>query len=385
MLMTRYALLAGALLIASFTVYGYTVGIAADNDAAGTLSDMPRAVQPAIRVRVVRAKQDSVVRSARATGIVAPFRVSSVAAEVAGRVLERHVEPGDAVTAGSPIISLDPSHHAIALEQARALLRARNVDVEEMRNELQRGDELLEKNVISNREHDALRFALDRAEAAHALAAVAIDRAQQTLDDTVVRAPFDGTVEAVARHVGDYLTPGHVVATVIDFSRGRIRVGVTAGEAKVFSAGATASVVLDALGGVERPGVIRSVGRIADNATGTYPLEVWLENPGDALRAGMVARVRLTSNARSSAIYVPRAALVKRSSEVVVFVIEEDEGVPKAHARAVRTGQYINNRVEIVDGIRAGERIVVEGHFSLADGALVRVETSAEDGASWNG
>lgn len=373
------------MLVASFTIYGCTAGLAADNGAPDTVSVAPSPVQPAIRVRVVRAKEDSVVRHASATGIVAPFRISSVAAEVDGRVVERHVEPGDVVAEGDPLLSLDSSLHAIALEEARASLNARNVDVEDTKNELRRGDELLQERVISSRQNDARRFAVDRAKAAHALAAVAVDRAQRTLEDTVVRAPFDGTVEAVEAHVGDYLTPGRVVATVADFSRVRIRVGVTAGEASVFAPGAAASVVLDALGGVERTGVIRSVGRIADNATGMYPVEVWLDSPEDGLRAGMVARIRLTSDSAPPALYIPRAALVKRDSEVVVFVVEQDDGVPKAHARQVRTGHYNGGLVEIVDGIRPGESIVVDGQFALADGARVTVEASAEEGAPWNG
>jgi membrane fusion protein (multidrug efflux system) len=116
--------------------------------------------------------------------------------------------------------------------------------------------------------------------------------------------------------------------------------------------------------------VIRSIGRLADEGTGTYTVEVWVEDPDAELRDGMVARVLLPRAASDPQPVVPRAALIRREGLISLFVV--DEGV--ARARTVRVGRSSHDLVEILEGVDVGDAVVVDGLFALRDGAAVSVE-----------
>ncbi len=362
----------GALLL----VAGAGCDTPASGDPARDPIAAPAPVRAAQRVRVAEVRRARVGGLSDVAGVTSAFRNATVAAEVAGRVVVRHVEPGVAVEEGQPLVTLDDTLPAIAVDEARATLKARQVDLAEAKSELERGEELRRERTISERQIDSLRFSVDRAESARSLAAAALRRAERSLADTVVRAPFSGTVEQIGVQVGDYLAPGAPVATVADFERVRLRAGVTASEAADLRPGMRARVTLTALGGRESSAEIHSVARTADPESGTYPVELWLDNADGRLRAGMVGQVDLAAPDVSAAAVVPRAAVLRRDGRLAVFVVDGSGEELQARARAVRLGRQSDDRVEIVDGVRVGEQVVVDGLFALTDGAPVYVDTA---------
>ena len=332
----------------------------------------------ALRVRVASAEPGSAAGLANVTGVTSAFRHATVSSEVAGRVVERHVEPGRRVAAGDPLVSLEATQLQIAVDEARASLAARRADLADAKRQRERGDVLRESDTMSERQHDSLRFGLDRSAAQVALARATLRRAEQSLEDAIVRAPFDGTVEEISVQVGDYLAPGTPVSTLVDFNRVRVRAGVTASEADTLRSGQRARLSIPALGGLERDVEVQSVGRLADAATGTYPVELWLDNEDGRVRAGMVAQVRFSApEDEATGLLVPRGALVRRSGELVVFVVEGQGEAQRAVKRSIRLGRQVGDRVEILAGIAAGDRVVIDGLFALSDGAAVVVDGDA--------
>ena len=341
-------------------------------------------VRAALRVRVEPVTLGPLGRASEVSAVVSPFRTARVAAEVPGRVLERHVEPGAVVLEDQPLVSLESTHLEAALDEARATLASRDVDLAEAKRELARGDELFKRGALSEGRRDSLRFGVERAASARALAAAALARAADSRAHAVVRAPFAGTVESIDAHVGDYLASGTPVATVADFSRVRVRAGVTASDAAHLTSGTRAAISLAALGGVRHPAEIHSVGRIADATTGTYPVELWLDNPDGRLRGGMVARVEFAADAGEKVLHAPRAALVRRGGELAVFVVEETEhGGHAATVRPVQVGRQGDTHVELLGGLERNELVVVDGQFALADGAQVTIDGNTGEQAAW--
>lgn len=335
----------------------------------------------ALRVRVQEAVLGSAAGVAEATGITSAFRTATVAAEVSGRVTARHVEPGQRVESGDPLVELDGTQLRIAVDEARAELVARRADRAEARSQLERGNALRRKDAMSERQYDSLAFGEERAAAAVALAEARLRRTRRLLADAVVRAPFDGTVEEIAVQIGDFLVPGTPVATLADFSKVRVRAGVTAGEADSLKSGMTARLSIAALGGLERQVEVQSVGKLPDPQTGTYPVELWLDNPDGRLRAGIVVQLHFEApEGESTRPQIPRGALARRDGRFVVFVVEGSGEALRAVLRPVRLGRQVGDRVEILAGIRAGERVVIEGLFALRDGASVIIDGDS----AWN-
>lgn len=353
--------------------------------AAQAAQEAERAQGPdtraSLRVRVAEVELAPLDRVAEVSGVVSAFRSATVAAEVAGRVVTRQVEPGAVLVKGDVLVSIDAMQLDVTVTEAQANLAAREVDLAEATRELDRANELLEKGALSESRHDGLRFAVERAESARTLAAASLSRARRARADASIRAPFAGTVESLAVHVGDYLAPGLPVAMVADFERVRVRAGVTASEAASLVPGAVARLSVAALGGRSFSAVLHSIGRTADASTGTYPVELWLDNPEGQLRGGMVARVALSPEAAESVLRVPRAALVRRDGTLSVFVVQGEPGALDARVRAVRVGRQGDGTVELIEGVVAGERVVVEGQFALRDGSPVVIDEARTPGA----
>jgi RND family efflux transporter MFP subunit len=184
-------------------------------------------------------------------------------------------------------------------------------------------------------------------------------------------------VEEVQVDVGDHVSPGRPLATMVDLSRARIHAGVTSTEAAGLQPGTSAPVVLAELGGTPVEAEIHSIGRIADPASGTYTVELWLDSPDGLLREGMVAQVRLPVEAGRRNPVVPRAALIRRDAGMAVFVVERSSGEPRAVARPVRIGHSNAEKVELLEGVSVGEEVVIDGLFALRDGAPVVVEKTS--------
>ncbi len=327
-----------------------------------------------MHVRVKSVAPADIRRQATAAGVVEAFRTATVAAETNGRVTSRSVEPGDAVSAGQALITLDRERARIARDRARAGIRSREIDREQARNELQRGRDLHAREFISEDTLESLAFAEARARSALEAARAQLAAAERVLADTEVRAPFAGIAEQVHVHEGDYLNPGTPVATLADFSMARIKAGVTAREATLLQDARQADVTLDVLGAEPLPGRINSVSRISEPSTGTYTLEIWLEDLNEALRGrlreGMLATVYLPYADAAASLAVPSVAVFRRGGAMHVFAVNSG----RASLTPVRIGRTNGPTVEVLEGLAAGDRVVIDGQFALRDGAPVTVE-----------
>lgn len=369
--MKLYPLLPHPLLIVALCLFGASCSVPEETAPELRASEAP-ALNTSVRVRVVAAKEAEIGQQATVSAVVEPFRRAVVAAEAGGRVLERMVEPGDAVEEGAVLIRLDDERARIARAEALARRQTQMVNLAEARNELKRGEDLRERQFISDTELDALRFAVQRASSGLGQAEAALAAAERALADSVIRAPFTGTAELVHVQMGDFLSAGSPVATMVDFSRARVRAGVTAREAAQLASTETARVALEAIGADAFNGLVYSVGRISDAGSGTYPVEIWIENPRDVLREGMLATVHLPYTAPERSLVVPSAAVFRRDGRMHVFTVTGDI----AHQRSVQTGRGNGSLIEITSGLSAGDLVVFEGQFALRDGARVIVRGS---------
>ncbi|MDE0062361.1 MAG: efflux RND transporter periplasmic adaptor subunit [Gammaproteobacteria bacterium] len=335
---------------------------------------MASALVTPVHVRVRPASVADIGRQATAAGVVEAFRTATVAAETNGRVVSRSVEPGDPVRAGQVLVGLDRERALIARDQAAARVRSREVDLEQAGNELQRGRDLHARKFISEDALEDLGFAAARAQSALEAARADLAAAERVLKDTEVRAPFTGIAETVHVHEGDYLNPGTPVVTLADFSRVRIKAGVTAREAVLLRGAERAELTIDAFGAETFNGRINSLARVSDIATGTFALEIWLDSlPGDLperLREGMLATVYLPYPNASAPLTVPSAAVFRRGGAMHVFVVNAG----RALLTPVSTGRTNGPTVEVLGGLAEGDLVVTDGQFALRDGARVTVE-----------
>lgn len=326
------------------------------------------------RVRVHRVETAALEGRDQVSGIARAFHNAQVTAEVAGRVIARKVERGAHVEAGQVLVELDASRLRLELRRAEATLTARRHDLEHAQREHERGERMVSRSAISEQQRDDLHHALDRARDELALASVARDTARRNLRDASISAPFAGTVDDLHVDIGDYVKEGSPVATVIELSRVRVFAGVTAQQAAQLGRTASASVSFAALDGQALSARLKSVSRVANPRDGTYTVELWIDAPPAGLRDGMVASVELPRAAQQPRPLAPRAALMRTAGQPEVFVVELENETPVARLRSLRTGRSAGDWIEVLEGLRDGDEVIVEGQFALREGAAVTID-----------
>ena len=340
--------------------------------AAATPPDVE--LQASVRVRTAAASPIAVGTTAQSSGEVAALRKATVAAEVAGRVVRRVVEAGDLKDSGALLLELDDTNAQLALRQAQASAKARQADLAHARHEYQRSSRLLQRKVVSQDTVDDLRFAQAAAAAQYDAAQANVAVARKAVADAQVVAPFAGQIEQVHVQVGDFVNPGQPVVTLTDFSAARVIVGVSTGQANTLRTGVQTTITSSDLGGQPVAARITSVGRIKDAVSGTYPVELRIDQLNNLpFREGMVVQVRWPqTDAQQVPLSVPGSALMRQSDGIYVFTVEQGS----ARLTQVRIGKSDGQRVEILEGLSQGDQVVIEGLFALRDGAPVEVVQS---------
>lgn len=287
-------------------------------------------------------------------GAVEAVRQSVLSAQVSGAVVALQVKAGDRVKAGQVLLRLDAREAEQQAGAAAAQVTAARAAQEAATREFERQKLLHEKNFIS-------RAALDQAEAqfksasAQAAAQMAAAGAARTESGFyTVKAPYDGIVAEVSVVLGDLAMPGRPLVTVYDPAMLRVTVAVAQ----------TAAPAADAQPLVELPGVLRQ--RIApvrwqvlptlDPVTHTVQLRLDLPT-GMAAAPGMFARAWLPAGTGTHRVTVPAAAVVRRAELTGVYVIGA-QGRPLL--RQVRLGPASGDQVEVLAGLAAGERVVLD-------------------------
>ena len=290
-------------------------------------------------------------------GVVEAVRQTQIAAQVSGAVLALDVKPGDSVKAGQILARLDARAAERAATASAAQVDAAHAAHEAASRDYERNKLLFAKGYIS-------QAALDRAEAqyksaqAQAAAQVASAQAARVESDFyVVRAPYSGVIADVPVVLGDMAMPGRRMMALYDPAALRVSVAIP----QTLASG----LPLDPPPLVDLPDVVP--GRITpvgaqllpsvDPATHTQELRLDLPAMTSTVRPGMFARVWLASPGTETRLYVPAGAVMRRAELSVVYVISDD-GTPRL--RQVRIGRREGERVEVLSGLAAGERVALD-------------------------
>jgi RND family efflux transporter MFP subunit len=357
-----------------------------------------------IAVAPAAATEQPLARFIRATGSLAAEDQAAVAAEVAGRVVATPVERGTRVAEGVELIRVSPTEtdaqlkeadaNAAQIEARLAMTSGAEFDVNavpEVRNmkasldlaqsEFARIQSLLQQRVVSQSEFEQRRTQLEAARQQYdgarnaaaqqyqsLLAARArVTLAQKALADTVVRAPFEGLVAERNVAVGDYVTKGMKVATVVRVNPLRIRLTIPEQFVSAIGVGQPVAFEVDAYPNRQFTGTVRFVSPALEANARALTVEAAVPNPTNELKPGLFATARIEQTQKTPAVLVPATAVQTIGGTSRVYVVNGDH----VEERIVTTGQTADSLVEIVNGLKAGERVATKNVTSLADGTKV--------------
>jgi multidrug efflux pump subunit AcrA (membrane-fusion protein) len=230
------------------------------------------------------------------------------------------------------------------------------------------------KAVQNVSKHQDVKSAQGQLDSAHAR----YEGAQAQLAYSEVRSPIAGVIADRPVYAGEMANAGSPLLTVMDISRIVVRANVPVGQAAFLKVG-DAATITQADANIEAPGKITVVSPAVDPNTTT--VQVWVEaaNPGEHLRAGVTVKINAVADTIDDAILIPQVAILpSQEGNTVVMVVGADM---VAHERKVEVGVKQEDKVQILSGLKPGEKVITQGGVGLQDGTKVRVDTgkSKED------
>lgn len=365
------SLLALALLATLLAVAG---GCSKDSDAkpAQAGGGRPRVEFP-VEVQTVAARP--VEYAVRAVGSVEAFETVPVTSRVAGVIEKMRFTEGDSVTAGQPLVEVEPQRYRLAVDSARAALARAQAEQREAEAGLERRESVNAKrpDLVKAEDVDAFRTQVAVASADVAERRSALELAQLNLRDAFVRAPVAGLIQTRTAQTGQYVQPGTVIATLVRREPLLLRFQVSEQEAAPIAPGQRATFTV----GDSDRSYSAEITHVAVQASGTTRMveaTARVDDPQrDELRAGAFAEVTVPVGGGGNSPVIPQTAVRPSERGFLAFVVEEGLARERVLELGLRTADGL---VEVRAGLQPGESLVVRGAEALRDGAAVRVQDS---------
>jgi len=337
-------------------------------------------------VKVVPVKKGDISVSLVATGTIFPEYESKIGPKISGTIETVYVDEGDTVQKGQPLVQLDQKNMLIAVRQGQAAVRVAEAQLKEaevkgenLKKEKERLAHLLTKNVISQQKYDDIDTAYSMA-----LTGMEVIRAQilssrenlamaeQKLSDTVIIAPFSGLIVKRFINQGEFVStmPPSPLFLMMNIDKVKTEIGLPEVHIARIHIGNPVDITVDTYPGSIFKGTVSTINPMVDPVSRAFTVKVEISNKDHRLKPGMFARVTIYLTIHKGALIVPFKSVMKREGATVVFVIEG----ATVRLRAVAAGITNEGEIEVMDGLKEGEEVIIEGHYGMADNTTVRVE-----------
>ncbi|TPI43189.1 efflux RND transporter periplasmic adaptor subunit [Mesorhizobium sp. B3-1-6] len=301
--------------------------------------------------------------------------VSQVGFEVGGRLISRDVDAGATVKKGQKLAALSAVDYQNKVTATAADLDAAKAALAQAAAQEERFRLLLGKGFATHSQYDEALKSLRSAQAQVQATEANLRIAQNQLAYTELQAPDDGIVTATGADPGQVVAAGQMV---IEISRNDEREAVFAVASEDIvraSLGMPVNVALQAHPEIAVTGTVREISPEADSATGTYQVKVAIPAPLPQMRLGAIVVGRVESDQGHMVATLPPSALLQSGSQPQVWVVGKDD---KVERRKVQLLEFDANSVTVSQGLAAGDKVVVAGVNSLADGELVKPSAEVE-------
>lgn len=318
---------------------------------SATAGDSTAAEKPKVRLETVRTRP--VAQTYDFTATVEANVTNNIAPSMAVRIDRIFVEVGDAVSPGQKLVQMDQTQ---VLQQ--------RVQLENLRTEFARLDELFKVGGASKSEWDAKKTALEVAETAY----------DNLITNTMLTSPITGVVTARNYDNGDMFNLGGLPVVVVEqISPVKVMINVSESLFKDVKKGMDVSLKLDVYGDEAFHGKVSLVYPTIDPTTRTFPVEITIPNGDRRVRPGMFARVTMTFGTKDHVV-APDRAIIKQAGSGDRYIYVYRDG--KVSYNKVELGRRMGEEYEVVSGAADGDRVVVTGQNRLNNGMEVDIDTT---------
>jgi len=384
-----------------------SLGLSSCSRTAGKQVDA--AANRPVAVRVFPVEQRQLRRNVEAVGSLFPLEEVSVSSEVEGRVEQVLVDVGDHVSAGQTIVKVVPTELQLTYDQQRASLQQAKArlgladnseEVKDIKNaaevkkaaadladaeqKFQRAKTLFEQGLTPKQSYDEAESRYNAARAAYDLAVQTVENlrgqlaqsraatalAQKKVNDSNIRAPFAGQIKERSVTQGQYLKVQTAVMVIVNIDPLRVRLRVPEKMAAWVKGGQQVTVTVEAYPDRSFTGKITRINPSVDQQTRAFEVEALIDNHEALLKPGFFVKATIPSNYVVDALIVPQDALLYVYGVYKVFVVDGTS----LKEREVKIGERYGDDVEIVEGLKPGERIALAAKGeALKEGATIEI------------
>ncbi len=355
--------------------------LAGCNDSQSAVNTAPK--DPEVGV-VTLAPQSTTLKSELA-GRTAAQMVAQIRPQVGGIVQKRAFTEGAMVKAGELLYQIDPASYQSAQASAKATLARAEATASAARLKAKRQADLFAIEAISQQDNEDAQTALQQAEADVASARAALETASINLERTRIVSPIAGRVEASTVTPGALVTANQETALTtvqqldpiyVDIPQSslevlQLRKALSSGALKSEGAAARIQLVLEDGSTYAHEGKLQFAGVTVNTTTGAVTLRALVPNPEQMLMPGMYVRARLDKGTDPEALLVPQPGIGRDNTGRATALVVNAEN--KVEQRKVEVAEAIGTNWRVTDGLKAGERVIVEGSGKVRPGQSVRV------------
>ncbi len=355
-------------------------------------------------VKVVSAKRGDLIIKLKVPGEAVTRKKIAVKTDISGVVKKLNVEESQHVKQGELLVELDDREYTLELERAEAsrlkvlselLVEKRfgglieessapdQQKIAKIKREYEKAQELFRKGLISRADFEkastdyelALIEAGQKKEEILAAskgltqAEIEVERAKLNLEKTKIRAPFSGIITDIKISPEEHLSNGRELFTLVDISHIQVQAKVLESEIGRIGVGRVVEIKFSAYPDKIFKGKIKAVSPIINPGDKTCRVIIEIANPEEVIKPGMHAEVSIPAEIHKNRLLIPQEAVLVRAGRKLAFVVEN--GLAKW--RYIKVGLENEDYAEVLEGMKEGEPVIVEGHFTLAHDAKVKI------------
>ncbi|MEM7193292.1 MAG: efflux RND transporter periplasmic adaptor subunit, partial [Pseudomonadota bacterium] len=342
--------------------------------AASLLGPLPSFAQGAAPVETETVRLSPVIRKLELSGSVSSPHESQISTLVPGLVSKVHFDSGAYVKQGDMLLELDSELEEAAYEQAAAETKQAAGEVEDAKRRLNIAASLAKRKYGPQNEVDARSAEVEIDIATHDSYRAEQKRRAVVLDRHKLRAPFDGVIAKRMVEVGQWVTPGTAVFELVAMKNFRIDVPVPQDYYAQLQDGADVALRIDTLPNEDIPAKIGALIPVSDPDARTFTLRVLPTRTNIPITPGMSARVLVDLDTGKRGLVVSRDALIRYpDGRITVWVLQDSDDKTSVTERRVEIGLTFDGLVQVLSGLKEGERVVVRGNESLREGQAVKL------------
>jgi membrane fusion protein, multidrug efflux system len=338
-------------------------------NVACTKKEQKAQKEKAVNVRVLTAETRPLRPFVESIGTLNPYDVVNISSELDGILQFIHVDEGSPVSRGQIVAEIKETDYRLAVEQAAAVLKQTEAALANAKQEYQRKEALYREELVTKQQFDDIvaRLAVTLGDVERAKAG--FDLAKEKLTKTKINAPMAGSVKEKKVTAGDYVRNGTFMVSIIRTDLLKLAFSLTEKDVGSIRVDQDVAFTVDAFPGREFRGNVKTIYPSLEEKTRSLQVDAVVANADGRLKPGLFCRVTLYTGPAKNTVVVPINALLYDNSTTKLFVVEGD----RAKERKARTGRKFGEFMEIVEGVKHGETVVIVGQNNLMEGVLVNV------------